>query len=134
MMPKKRPTKKRTDRYRPKLTDEARGQVLAALRVGADAGMASRAVGVSRTALYKLMDRDSTFKEEVDEARNFADEVIVKRLYEKAKDGDVKAITFWLKNRKRHEWRDRHEHQVDHRGVIDLVQRLHEGRRRAGKD
>ena len=133
-MATKRTTRKRTDRYRPKLTKEARGQVVAALRVGADVGMAARAVGVCRAALYKLMERDSTFKEEVDEARSFADEVIVKRLYEKAKDGDVKAIVFWLKNRKRHEWRDRHEHQVDHRGAIDLVQRLHEGRRRAGKD
>jgi hypothetical protein len=69
-------------------------------------------VGVARSKLYTAMDRDPVFKEGVSEARNFADEIVVKRLYDKCREGDTKAIIFWLKNRKRHEWRDRHEVDV----------------------
>ena len=95
--------------YPAKLTAEVRLQVYVALRAGADMGIAARAVGVARSAIYKLMDSDPEFREQCDEARNFADEVIVKRLYDLAAAGDFQAMRFWLKNRKRHEWRDTHE-------------------------
>lgn len=115
--------------YPPKLTKEKRAQVLMALRVGADMGMAARAIGVCRAALYKLMDRNEAFREAVDEARNFADETIVKRLYDKARDGDTTAMIFWLKNRKRREWRDRHEVGVERVGRAEEILRA---RKRAG--
>lgn len=92
-----------------KLNAEAQERIIGALRVGADMGMAARAVGVTRKAVYKLIDRSPRFKERAQEARNYADEVIVKSLYNQAKAGNVKAIIFWLKNRKRDEWRDHHE-------------------------
>ena len=116
-----------------KLTAKKREQILGALRVGADMGMAARAVSVSRTALYKLMDRDQAFRDEVNEARNFADETIVKSLYDQARNGNTTAIVFWLKNRKRREWRDRHEISDDRDApvkgaILELVEGLREAR------
>lgn len=92
-----------------KLTEEKRGQALAALRAGADLTLAARAIEVSREALEKLMQRDDVFRMHVNQARDFADETIVKRLYDKAREGDTTAMIFWLKNRKPREWRDRHD-------------------------
>lgn len=110
-----------------KLDDEALAKVIGALRVGADMSMAARAVDVTRRALYKAMDRNAEFKAQVNEARDFADETIVKSLYDSARAGNVTAMIFWLKNRRPSEWRDRHEfaHEgtrggpVEHRVVLD---------------
>ena len=117
-----------------KLNHDARQMILGALRSGADMRMAARAVGVTRQAIGKLMRRSPAFKEEVDEARSFADERIVKTLYDIAMSGNVTAMIFWLKNRKRHEWRDRHEIEHEHTIKSDIVGALREGRRRAGKE
>jgi len=38
-----------------------------------------------------------------------ADSQVVKRLYEKAMNGDTTAMIFWLKNRRPDRWRDRKE-------------------------
>lgn len=92
---------------RTKLTRQVLDQIVGALRVGADLAMACRAVGVTRQALQKRCKRDTKLRAEIDEARDFADDVIVKRLYDKAKEGDNTAMIFWLKNRQRHRWRDK---------------------------
>ena len=97
-----------------KLTKEKRDQVIGALRSGADMAMAARAVDVSRAALYKLRDRDPEFCQATDEARDFADELVVKSLFDTARLGNVTACIFWLKNRKRDEWKDRHDHSMQH--------------------
>ena len=117
-----------------KLNRDARKMILGALRSGADMRVAARAVGVTRQAIGKLMRRNEAFKEEVEEARNFADEIIIKSLYDTAKSGNVTAMIFWLKNRKRKEWRDRHEIEHEHRGQIELVSRMREARKRAFGD
>ncbi len=101
-----------------KLTQERRDQVLVALRAGADMGLAARAVGVSRRGLYALRARDPEFKEAVDEARSFADAIIIKRLFDKAREGDTTAMIFWLKNRRPSEWRDRRHHA--HTGDVTI--------------
>ena len=107
------------------ITKDKAQQVLGALRIGADMGMAARAIGVSRRGLYKHIEQDDDFREACEEARNYADETIVHTLYQQAKGGNTTAIIFWLKNRKRKEWRDRHD--LEHTGAdgSDLIFRAY---------
>jgi hypothetical protein len=45
---------------------------------------------------------------------------------------DTTAAIFWLKNRRRDEWRDKHEHE--HTAGGDLAELIRAGRLRAGRD
>lgn len=90
-----------------KLDDpEIRRQVLAATRAGADLGLAAMAVKCSRSLLAATMAKDPEFAEQMQEARDFADERVVKRLYDDACGGNTTAQIFWLKNRRPNEWRN----------------------------
>lgn len=53
-----------------------------------------------------------------------ADMKVAKALYDQACGGNVTAMIFWLKNRQKHAWRDRHE--IDHTGkvAVDPIQML----------
>ena len=95
-----------------KLNAAAQEIVIDTLRRGGDMSLAARRVSCSRNALYKLRDRSDKFREACDEARAFADDVIVSKLYSEAMAGNTTAMIFWLKNRKPYEWRDRHDLEV----------------------
>ena len=98
-----------------KLTDEAKQQVLGALRVGATMEVAAVVVHVTRRALYKLMDRDEEFKEAANEARGYADGKVIRAMYRDAITPGAsyqRCREFWLKNRQPDKWRDRHEHEI----------------------
>lgn len=53
-----------------------------------------------------------------------ADSLVARALYNNAVGGDTTACIFWLKNRQKHAWRDRHE--IDHSGkvAVDPIQLL----------
>ncbi len=92
-----------------KLTPDAIERVVGALQAGADMALAAHLVGCTREALYRHSEKYPEDKARFDEARARADDVIVKKLYDKARDGDTTAIIFWLKNRRVNEWRDRRD-------------------------
>lgn len=52
------------------------------------------------------------FLESLKNGKENADQEIAKSLYLKAKDGDTTAMIFWLKNRRKHHWRDKQDHEV----------------------
>ena len=74
--------------------------------------LAARLVGCTREALYRHAETRPEIKDRFADARAQADDVIVKKLYDRARDGDMTAIIFWLKNRRSAEWRDRHDLSV----------------------
>lgn len=92
-----------------KLTPDAIERVIGALQAGADMALAARLVGCTREALYRHAEKRPEVMARFDEARAQADDVIVKKLYDRARGGDMTAIIFWLKNRRAAEWRDRHD-------------------------
>lgn len=94
---------------RPKLTPAAREKFLGALMGGADLEMASRVVGITRKNAFLTAERDPAFKEAIADAKAYADDQVVKRLFDRAMEGDTTAMIFWLKNRRADEWRDRHD-------------------------
>ena len=92
-----------------KLTPDAIERVIGALSMGADLMIAARIVGVSREALRKYCAKNPATALRMDEAKSFADERVVKSLFNKALAGDTTAMIFWLKNRQPTAWRDRRE-------------------------
>ena len=94
---------------RRRITAALEQQIVGACRAGSDMTLAAAVAGVSRQALYKHMERHPKFKLEIDEARDLADEKVVRKLYTEAIGGNITAIIFWLKNRRPEEWRDRKE-------------------------
>lgn len=96
-----------------KLTSAMRDQLIGALRAGADVAMAARAVGVSRRTVYNWREKDQELAEAMDEARAFADDVVVRRLFDMTTE-NVTACIWWLKNRRPNEWRDRQEMIAKH--------------------
>jgi hypothetical protein len=89
-----------------KLTRKAQQQVIGGIRTGADLALCAKALGISASTISKLVARDPRFADEVREAREFANDVVEKRLFDRTKISDTACI-FWLKNRRPQNWRDR---------------------------
>ena len=100
---------KRPQKKHGRITPDKIERVVGALQVGADMALAAGLIGVTREALRLYGKKYPDVQARFDEARYRADDVIVKRLYDKAKDGDVTSMIFWLKNRRGDEWRDRRD-------------------------
>jgi hypothetical protein len=110
-----------TSRKKSRITPEMIERITGAFQMGADWSLAAGIAGLRRTALHDFADKHPAAASQWAEARDRADEIIVKRLYDKAKDGDTVSMIFWLKNRKPLEWRDRREIVGDPKAPIALL-------------
>lgn len=54
------------------------------------------------------------FLESIKKGKDKADGRVARRLYDKAMDGDTTAMIFWLKNRRKTNWREKQE--IEHKG------------------
>ena len=107
---------------KPRIVGDLRAKIIGALQAGADMAIAAKAMGVDRKTIYRTMERDPSFADEVREARDFADERVEKSLFDSAMKGNVTAMIFWLKNRKPKVWRDQHDLVIE-RGGDDGIYR-----------
>lgn len=64
-------------------------------------------MGISKSTLYEYRKKSEVLDEALRENKEYADTVIENALYQKAKNGDVTAMIYWLKNRKADKWRDK---------------------------
>jgi hypothetical protein len=80
------------------------------------------AVGKRTINDWKIAHPD--FADALNSGKEVADGKVARALYDKAVGGDTTAMIFWLKNRQKHAWRDRHE--IDHSGkvAVDPIQLL----------
>jgi DNA-binding XRE family transcriptional regulator len=81
-------------------------------------------LGTTRQTMDKWKKDYPEFAEAVTDGKERADSLVARSLYNKAVGGDTTACIFWLKNRQKHAWRDRHE--IDHSGkvAVDPIQVL----------
>lgn len=115
--------------------------------LGASTNDLAKFFQVSTDTIYRWAVEYKEFAKAVRVGKDLSDERVVMSLYNKAlgyekeiekeivtKNGEVKivkdkiyippsdsAITFWLKNRRRHEWRDRHEHEIGRVGEFEQM-------------
>lgn len=80
--------------------------------------------GVTVKTYYGWRHRHPGFLEAIKAGKDYADERVERRLYEKALEGDNTAMIFWLKNRRPEQWRDRVDHTITKRqeSAIDLLE------------
>lgn len=62
---------------------------------------------VSERVLYRWQNRHLEFSQSLKRGKEEADAAIVQSLFQQAKDGNITAIIFWLKNRQPDKWRDK---------------------------
>lgn len=113
---------------RPKVTKAMREHIITALRAGADMNVAARAVGCSVYYIKKRMTHDPEFKAAVLSARQFADELVEKSLFDQARKGHVVACIFWLKNRQPERWMDTYQKQQTGEITVKIVRGEDESR------
>lgn len=99
---------------------------------------------VDETTIHEWQRTHPDFSQLINETRAFCDEVIERSLFNRARgmkrktlitesDGstsekiedvppDAASMIFWLKNRKRAEWRDRQD--VEHSGAVDIAPQI----------
>lgn len=80
----------------------------------------AKELGIGMNTLLKLKERYKDVAILLSRTKRMVDYQIEKSLYEKAKEGDVSAMKFWLMNRKSDLWKDRrhHDHNVNKTVVI----------------
>ena len=80
-------------------------QILEALNSGLSRYKACETVGISMATFYRWLKKDNKFAKEVAEAEEVAVMIIEDALYTKAIRGDVRAMIFFLTNRRPNRWK-----------------------------
>jgi hypothetical protein len=74
-------------------------------------------MGISTVTLWEWKKKYPNISNVLKVNKDIADRQVENALFKAAKDGNITAQIFWLKNRKRKEWRDKQE--LEHNGKID---------------
>ena len=75
-------------------------------------------MGIRRETLWEWKKRYPNINNVLKVNKDIADRQIENALFKAAKEGNITAQIFWLKNRKRKEWRDKQE--LEHSGDIGI--------------
>lgn len=78
-------------------------------------------IGISTSTYYRWRQQFPEFREAIKENKDEVDRRVENALFAKALAGDTTASIFWLKNRKRADWRDRTEHTGVDGGPVEFV-------------
>lgn len=101
-------------RYKTEFDELAKNYCL----LGAKDDDIARFFGVTDRTLRNWKNEHPSFAEACEHGKAYADALVARSLYNKALGGDTTACIFWLKNRQKHAWRDRHE--IDHSGKVGV--------------
>lgn len=104
--------------------DEYREQAKNYCLLGATDANLADFFGVTQRTIINWRKNQPGFAEACEQGKARADALVARALYNNAVGGDTTACIFWLKNRQKHAWRDRHE--IDHSGkvAVDPIQLL----------
>ena len=70
-------------------------------------------IGIGRTTLYEWEQKEPNIANTLKKGREVVDFEVENALLKSALSGNVTAQIFWLKNRKKNEWRERQEYSND---------------------
>ncbi|RKP56373.1 hypothetical protein [Pararobbsia silviterrae] len=102
------------DRYKTEYDELGKNYCL----LGAKDEDIARFLGVTDRTLRNWKRDHPSFAEALEHGKARADSLVARSLYDRALGGDTTACIFWLKNRQKHAWRDRHE--IDHSGKVGV--------------
>ena len=98
--------------YKPEYAEQA----LSLCLLGATDKQLAESFSVTEKTINAWKKDYPEFCKSVKEAKDYADSNVVNSLYQQALSGNVTAQIFWLKNRQKEQWRDKHE--VEHTGTV----------------
>lgn len=85
-------------------------------------------IGISVATLYNWKNSNVEFFEVLKADRDYCDDQVENALYKAAMEGNTTAQIFWLKNRRRNDWRDKQELEVS--GEVGITDALRQARER----
>lgn len=94
------------------MTDKVKEQAVKLALMGLTDDKMADIIGVVHSTFQKWKLDDPDFSDSLKEAKDHSDSNVVQSLYQKACGGDTTAMIFWLKNRQRHSWRDKVDHEM----------------------
>ena len=90
-------------------------------------------IGINTSTLYDWKKRFPNISNALKKGKEVVDFAVENALLKKALSGDVTAMIFWLKNRRRNKWRDRYDTRTDEPG-LQKVEALMDGLDKEAKD
>ena len=93
-------------------------RLLQSLKDGCTVTKACEAAGVSRGLFYSWCDKSFDFNAAVERIKSKRPKMVADVLFQKCLDGDTQAIKYYLNNRDKFNWAERHE--IEHTGSVDL--------------
>jgi transposase len=126
---------------RPKVTDWTEDEVKSTLLKGwARNGLTNEQIaanmGISKVTFYEWRNKFPNFANLIKEDKDYADTQVENALYKQALDGNVTAAIFWLKNRRRNNWKDKQDVEVSGEvGIVDaMIRKANERKERLEND
>lgn len=88
-------------------------------------------MGISKDTFYKWKRENSDFADLLKANKDYADTQVENALYKAAIEGNTTAQIFWLKNRRRDNWRDKQDVEVSGDiSIVDVMRKADERRER----
>lgn len=103
-----------------KFDELKRKKYLELLSEGMRRGVAAKAVGMTRQAVWEYCQREPAFKKLISEAEMTADEEVEDALRMAAISGNVPAAFGWLYNRQPDRWQDRRNIQMKQDATLEI--------------
>jgi transposase len=126
---------------RPKVTDWTEDEVKSTLLKGwARNGLTNEQIaanmGISKVTFYEWRNKFPNFANLIKEDKDYADTQVENALYKQALEGNVTAAIFWLKNRRRNNWKDKQDVEVSGEvGIVDaMIRKANERKERLEND
>ncbi|WP_303840975.1 hypothetical protein [Selenomonas ruminantium] len=91
---------------------------------------------IDRSTFYDWCNKYSDFADLLKEDKDYADTQVENALYKQALEGNVTAAIFWLKNRRRKDWKDKQDVEVSGEvGIVDaMIKKANERKERLEND
>lgn len=90
-------------------------------------------IGIGRTTLYEWEQKQPNIADALKKGREVVDFEVENALLKNAMEGNVTAQIFWLKNRKKEQWREKVEYSADEKELTKLDELLGEIKKQADK-
>ena len=90
-------------------------------------------IGIGRTTLYEWEQKEPNIADTLKKGREVVDFEVENALLKNAMEGNVTAQIFWLKNRKKEQWREKVEYSADEKELTKLDELLGEIKNVANK-
>lgn len=90
-------------------------------------------IGIGRTTLYEWEQKEPNIANTLKKGREVVDFEVENALLKNAMEGNVTAQIFWLKNRKKEQWREKVEYSADEKELTKLDELLGEIKNVANK-